>query len=64
MVISPVFLFDVGEDLHMLSSDLFAISQQIPCTGIQQALISHMREDKTLSPDKIQTCDQTLTVVE
>lgn len=64
MVISPVFLFDVSEDLHMLSSNLFAKSQQIPRTGIQQALISHVREDKTLSSDKIQTCDQTLRAIE
>lgn len=27
MVISPVLLLDVGEDLHMLSSNLLAISQ-------------------------------------
>lgn len=62
MVISPVLLFDVGEDLHMLSSNLLAISQQVPGAGVQEALISHVRKDETLSPDEIQTCDPTVTL--
>ncbi len=40
--ISPVLLFDVSEDLNMLSSNLFAISKQVPGAGIQEALISHV----------------------
>lgn len=62
VVISPVLLFDVSEDLHMLRSNLPAISQQVSSTGVQQALISHVRKDETLSPDKIQTCPHTATL--
>lgn len=60
-VTSPVLLLDVSEDLHMLSSNLLAISQQVPGAGIQEALIRHVRKDETLSPDEVQTCDHTVT---
>lgn len=59
MVLSPVLLFDVGEDLNVFGSDLFAISQQLSSAGVHEAFVSHVREDKTLGPDEIQTCGRT-----
>lgn len=58
---SPVLLFDVSEDLHVLSSNLLAISQQVSSACIQEALVSHVRKDKTLSSDEIQTCEHIVT---
>lgn len=57
MTISPVLLFDVGEDLHALRADLLAVSQQVPGAGIQETLVGHVREDEALGPDEVQTCD-------
>lgn len=49
MVSLPVLVFDVGEDLHIIKSNLFVISQA-------QAVIRHVRENKSLDPEEIQTC--------
>lgn len=57
-----MLLFDVSEDLHVLSSNLLAIPQQVTGTCIQEALISHVRKDKTLSSDEIQTCEHIVTI--
>lgn len=51
-----MLLLDVGEDFHMLRSNLLAIPQQVAGAGIEQALIGHVREHKTFRPDEIQTC--------
>lgn len=58
---SPVLLFNVSEDLHMLSTNLLAISQQVSSACIQEAFISHVRKDKPLSSDEIQTCEHNTT---
>ena len=50
-----MFLFYIGKDLHMLSADLLAVSQQLTSTCIQEALVGHVGEYVSLCPDKIQT---------
>ena len=51
---APVFLLHIAPDGDVLGADLAAVAQQRPGTGVQPALVGHVRVDETLGADKLQ----------